>query len=130
MALTEVQCNAGKTILANGVVTTYVWGDPGVGGASAWEFMIVSNGATGSITVSARARGAQAETDQVTMVAIPYAAAFVNGAIGTEVFTTAAITNTSLITVRASGRSVGLNVTALTVGTFTVYATPIAEFAV
>lgn len=129
MALTEVQVAAGKMIFANGVVTTYVYGDPGVGDASAWEFHIVSNGATGSITVSARARGAQAETDQVPMVAIPYQAGFINGAVGTEAFISTAITGTSLITVRGGGRSVGLNVTALTVGTFTVYATPIAGFA-
>jgi hypothetical protein len=128
MALNEVEVAAGKTVLTNGVVTTYTYGDPGRGGASGWMFHIVSNGATGSITVSGRARGAQAETDQVAMSPIPYRSAFLNNAVGTNAFVNTAITNTSIIWVPATGLSIGLAVTALTVGTFTVYATPIDDF--
>lgn len=130
MALVEVPANGGKVILLNGVVTTYVFGDPGISGgtASAWVFHIVSNGATGSITVVARARGQTAENDQIPMVAVPYRSDFLNGAVGTGLQVSTAITNTSLIGVPATGKSIGLQVTALTVGTFTVYATPIADF--
>lgn len=118
-------------------VDNYVLGTAGLlaGLDSTWAIHIVSNAATGSITVSTRSASPMATNksanmdvagDDIAFVPTVYKGLYVNGAAGTGALVSTAITGSSVILVPASGQQISLNVTALSAGTFTVYAVPVA----
>lgn len=101
---------------------------------STWAIHIVSNTATGSITVSCRSGAREATNkaanmevagDDIAFVPTVYKSLNLNGAVGTGALVSTAITGTSVIHVPATGLQISLNCTALSAGTFTVYAVPL-----
>lgn len=116
-------------------VSNYVLGAAGPNAemVTTWAIHIVSNTATGSITVSARSAHPQATNkaanmgvagDDIAFQPVPYKSMTLNGAVGTGALVSTAITGNSIIHVPASGLQISLNVTALSAGTFSVYALP------
>jgi hypothetical protein len=76
----------------------------------------------GAITVKARSRGTEPETNGDNAgVAVPYSASHLNGAAGTELPVTTAIASGSLILIPSSGRVPILSVAAIVAGSWNVY---------
>lgn len=97
-------------------VNQYFIGGDSTGQVSILTIHILSNAATGSITVKGRKVGSS-----LTPVAIPYKSRFLNGAVAADASVSTAITGTSIIEVNAAGLDIALDTTALSVATFTVH---------
>jgi hypothetical protein len=97
-------------------VNQYIMGGDSTGQVSILTIHILSNTATGSMTVTARKAGSG-----LAFVQIPYKKRWLNGAVGDDTNVTTAITGTSIIEVNAAGLDVALNVSALSAGSFTVH---------
>jgi hypothetical protein len=76
----------------------------------------------GSITVKARPKGTDAETNSHNAgVAVPYIKSHLNGSVGDETAVSTAITGESLIIIPATGRVPILDVATITAGYWDVY---------
>lgn len=82
-----------------------------------WIVHVVSSSFSGSITVKGRLAGSGN-----TLVAIPYVGRYLNGAVGSDASGTAAITDTSLVDIDATGLEVALVCTSYTSGSMDVKA--------
>lgn len=81
--------------------------------------------ATLSLTVQARSNAGEASTDGVAFEPIPYLAQYLNGAVGTNVYSSVAITGNSIIQVPATGLEIALVFTSAS-GTGAAYWYPLA----
>lgn len=104
---------------------TFILGDVSEGVVGTIHVHIVSAAFNGSVTVQARSRQQAADEDGVAFVPVNYSNSYVNGAIGTEAYTNAAITGTSEFFIPAAGRTIALDCGTYTSGSLTVYVTPI-----
>jgi len=103
---------------------TYELGDASGGVVGTFAVHIVANGFTGSITVKARSRVAEAQSDGITFQPIPYEKLYLNGAVGDGSLVSTAITGNSIILIPASGLEVALDAT-VTAGSVDVYVMPL-----
>lgn len=90
----------------------YILGDASDGIVGTFSIHLANlNAFTGTVTVKARSRMPQADTDAVVFQPIPYLSLYLNGAIGDMTYHTAPITGESIILVPATGLQIGLDCT-------------------
>lgn len=122
--MADVNVNIGEQFVIDAGNTYFL--SAGLGGSVATYLLhLVSDSFSGSITVKARAGCAEAQSDAVTPVAVNYLKMYVNGAVGDQSYANAALTDTSLILVPATGQQIVLDCTTYTSGTMTVYASSV-----
>lgn len=116
-----------RIVLAAGFTNgIYMLPTPNIGTVSSIAIHVaVPSALSASILVKARSAAGEAQADNPTFLQIPYLAQYLNGAVGTNVYSSAAITGVSIIQVPATGLEIGLDVT-YTAGAGFIYWYPLA----
>lgn len=107
-------------------VATYILSDVSDGVVGTYAIHFVSSTFVGSVTVQGRSRLIADSATTPAFLPIPYLSLNAGGTVvagGT--YATAAITDTGLIMVPASGLTIAIDATVVTSGTLTIYVVPV-----
>lgn len=116
------------TTTANGGegAATYILSDVSDGLVGTYAIHFVSSSFSGSVTIKARSRLIPNSATTPAFLAIPYLPLNTGGSVASYATgATAAITDTGIILVPASGLVVAIDATTVTSGTLTAYVVPI-----
>lgn len=107
-------------------VATYILSDVSDGLVGTYAVHFVSASFVGSVTVQGRSRLIQDSADTPAFLPIPYLALNTAGTVGTYATgATAAIADTGIIHIPASGLTIALDATTVTSGSLTCYVVPV-----